>query len=79
MRLTKAKIQRYRSVADSGWFDVENRKIILAKIRGNTLKTTSPGKRWDLAVHGGILLMYMVRTITILWYSRISTAPSVEQ
>lgn len=29
MRLTKARIQGYRSVIDSGWFDVENGKTIL--------------------------------------------------
>ena len=29
MRLTKARVQKYRSVRDSGWFDVEDRKTIL--------------------------------------------------
>lgn len=29
MRLTKARVQGYRSVIDSGWFDVENGKTIL--------------------------------------------------
>ena len=29
MRLTKARVQGYRSITDSGWFDVENGKTIL--------------------------------------------------
>ena len=29
MRLTKARIQKYRSIDDSGWFDVEKNKTIL--------------------------------------------------
>ena len=29
MRLTKARVQGYRSVIDSGWFEVENGKTIL--------------------------------------------------
>jgi predicted ATP-dependent endonuclease of OLD family len=29
MRLTKARIQGYRSIIDSGWFDVENGKTVL--------------------------------------------------
>jgi len=29
MRLTKARVQGYRSIIDSGWFDVENGKTIL--------------------------------------------------
>lgn len=29
MRLTKARVQGYRSIIDSGWFDVEKGKTIL--------------------------------------------------
>ena len=29
MRLTKARVQNYRSVRDTGWFDVEHTKTIM--------------------------------------------------
>jgi predicted ATP-binding protein involved in virulence len=29
MRLTKARVTKYRSIRDSGWFDVENLKTIM--------------------------------------------------
>jgi predicted ATP-dependent endonuclease of OLD family len=29
MRLKKARVTKYRSIRDTGWFDVENRKTIL--------------------------------------------------
>jgi hypothetical protein len=31
MRLKKVRIQKYRSVRDTGWFDVESSKTILVQ------------------------------------------------
>ena len=45
MRLTKARVQGYRSVIDSGWFEGENGKTILVGPNETGKQADSENKR----------------------------------